>query len=144
MKRYTIYTCGKMNGLSFKEQMDWRLKIEKAIKDVAPEDCTVEFIHPPLYFNYEYGHHKTQREVKSWELGVVSDKIDAIVVNLDGINDSVGSHYELATAEKAGRFIPIIGIGKTDGLHPWILESLLRAEEEYGAAAEYIGNYLLI
>lgn len=144
MKEYKIYTCGKMSGLSLSEQMNWRLKIEKAVERIKPENVAVTFIHPPFYYNYEYDSQRTQQEIKRWELGVVSDVADIIVVNLDGINDSVGSHYELSTAEKANRSIPIVGLGSTDGVHPWILDSLLRVEEDYDSAAEFIGTYLFL
>lgn len=144
MKEYTIYTCGKMRGLTLSEQMNWRINIEKAIERTKPEDVAVTFIHPPFYYNYEYDSHKSQQEVKRWEIGVVKQKCDIIIVDLNGINDSVGSHYELATAEAINRYIPIVGIGNTDGVHPWILDSMLRVEENREDAAEFISTYLLL
>ena len=145
MKNYTIYTCGKMSGLTLSEQMNWRLKIENAVERIKPENVTVTFIHPPFYYNYEYDSQRTQQEIKRWELGVVRDKCDVVVVNLDGINDSVGSHYEIATVDAIkDRFVPVIGIGDPEGVHPWILDSLLRIEDHYDSAAEFIGNYLFL
>ncbi|MBS5433084.1 MAG: hypothetical protein KHY12_04885 [Firmicutes bacterium] len=68
-----------------------------------------------------------------------------MVVNLDGINDSVGSHYEIATVDAIkDRFVPVIGIGDPEGVHPWILDSLLRIEDNYDSAAEFIGTYLFL
>lgn len=145
MKEYTIYTCGKMNGLSLEEQMSWRIRLERALLDVTPEGAKLEFIHPPFFFNYEYDSHKTQREIKQWEISVVKNKTDILVVNLEGINDSVGSHFEIAAADSVqNRFLPIIGIGDPSGVHPWILDSLLRIEEDFNSAADYISTYLLL
>lgn len=145
MKEYTIYTCGKMNGLSLEEQMSWRIRLERAIRDVAPEGAELDFIHPPFFFNYEYDSHKTQREIKQWEISVVKNKTDILVVNLEGINDSVGSHFEIAAADSVqNRFLPIIGIGDPNSVHPWILDSLLRIEEDFNSAADYISTYLLL
>ena len=145
MKEYTIYTCGKMNGLSLEEQMSWRIRLERALLDAAPEGAKLEFIHPPFFFNYEYDSHKSQREIKQWEISVVKNKTDILVVNLEGINDSVGSHFEIAAADSVqNRFLPIIGIGDPSGVHPWILDSLLRIEEDFNSAADYISTYLLL
>lgn len=145
MKEYTIYTCGKMNGLSLEEQMSWRIRLERTLLDAAPEGAKLEFIHPPFFFNYEYDSHKSQREIKQWEISVVKNKTDILVVNLEGINDSVGSHFEIAAADSVqNRFLPIIGIGDPNNVHPWILDSLLRVEEDFNSAADYISTYLLL
>lgn len=74
---------------------------------------------------------------------------DIVIVNLVGVNDSIGTHYELSTIDAMNSFgnrhIHAIGIGKPDTkIHPWIELSLLRSEEDYEKAAEYIVNYLLI
>ena len=38
-----------------------------------------------------------------------------------------------------------VAIGKSDDkIHPWIELSLLRSEEDYEKAADYIVNYLLL
>ena len=48
MKEFKIYTCGRMNGLSYEEQMKWRNAIQEAIE--LRTDRKVTFIHPPLYY----------------------------------------------------------------------------------------------
>lgn len=146
MKTYKIYTAGKMFGLSFNEQMEWRLEIERLIKERT--DTPLQFIHPPLYFRYDAQEHKSENEVKQWELSHVRES-DIVIVNLNGVNDSTGTHYELSTIDAMNSFgnrhIHAIGIGESDAkIHPWIELSLLRSEEDYEKAADYIVNYLLI
>lgn len=146
MKTYKIYTAGKMFGLSFEEQMGWRKNIEQLIRQRT--DVPLRFVHPPLYFRYDKREHKSEREVKQWELSQVRDS-DIVIVNLNGVNDSTGTHYELSMADAVNSFgnkhIYIIGIGKSDTqVHPWIELSLLRSEEEYEKAADYIADYLLV
>lgn len=141
-----IYTCGKMSGISFIEQMMWRSRIESEIKSSLDCGQSVKFIHPPLYYNYEENNHKTEREILEWEMTQVHD-CDILIVNLDGIEDTTGSHMELGAVQGINRFgdkhIYVVGLGKSDNLHPWIKESCIRIEEDYAKAAEYIVEYLL-
>ena len=141
-----IYTCGKMSGISFIEQMMWRSRIESEIKSSLDCGQSVKFIHPPLYYNYEENNHKTEREILEWEMTQVHD-CDILIVNLDGIEDTTGSHMELGAVQGINRFgdkhIFVVGLGKSDNLHPWIKESCIRIEEDYAKAAEYIVEYLL-
>lgn len=147
MKTYKIYTAGAMSGRTFAEQMNWRMRIDHEIRNKT--DAPIQFIHPPMY--YEYGAHleKCDDEVKQWETAQIRDS-DIVIVNLEGANDSVGTHYELATADAVNAFgnrhIYIIGLGNSDveHVHPWIRLSLHREEENYAKAAEYIVNYLLL
>lgn len=146
MKTFRIYTAGKMYGLSFDEQMNWRKQIENKIRVLS--DVSLQFIHPPLFYKYDEKNHQTEREVKEWELNQIRNS-DIVIVSLDGVNDSIGTHFELSTADAVNsfgnKFIYIIGIGKSkEPLHPWIEASLFRKEENYADAAEYITNYLLI
>ena len=143
MKEYTIYTCGKMSGLSLDEQMGWRVRFEKAMRSASPRS-SIRFVHPPFFYNYEDDAYYSQEEVKRWELGTLRDKCDIVVVNLDGINESVGSHYELAVIDTLPKFVPVIGIGDPDGVHPWILDSILRIEDDCYAAADYIAAYCIL
>ena len=142
-----IYTCGKMSGISYLEQMAWRAKIESEIKmALSCADERVKFVHPPLYYNYEENYHKTEREILEWEMAQVHD-CDIVIVNLDGIEDTIGSHMELGAVQGINRFgdkhIFVVGLGKGDGLHPWIKETCIRIEDDYAKAAEYIVEYLL-
>lgn len=143
---YKIYTAGKMKDLSYAEQVHWRMKMEKLIKENT--DKNVTFIHPPLYYNYEQKDYKSEREVKEWEINHLI-KSDIVIVNLEGINDSVGTHYELSAVDTINRLsnkhIYIIGFGESSTpLHPWIELSLFRKEHDYYDAVKYITEYLLI
>lgn len=145
MKSIKIYTAGKMSGLSYDEQMSWRENFERIIKIRITKN--IELIHPPRFYNYENRIHKNEREVKEWELNHLRDA-DIVVVNLDGINSSVGTHYELSFVDAINSFgnkhIYVIGIGNTDNLHPWINLSLFRVEHTIEDAVEYIATHLLI
>lgn len=141
-----IYTCGKMSGISFQEQMEWRLRIEGEVKKWLDFGQGVKFIHPPMFYNYEENYQKSEREILEWEMVQVHD-CDIVIVNLDGIDSTVGSHMELGAVQGINRFgdkhIFVIGLGKDDNLHPWIKESCIRIEDDYAKAAEYIVEYLL-
>lgn len=141
-----IYTCGKMSGISFQEQMEWRLRIEGEVKKWLDFGQGVKFVHPPMFYNYEENYQKSEREILEWEMAQLHD-CDIVIVNLDGIDSTVGSHMELGAVQGINRFgdkhIFVVGLGKDDGLHPWIKESCIRIEDDYAKAAEYIVEYLL-
>ena len=146
MKEFKIYTAGKMSGLSYQEQMNWRKEIEWAVEKKTNKK--VHFIHPPVYYNYENQDYKSEKEIKDWEINQVRNS-DIVIVNLDEVNDSVGTHYELCTVDAINSFgnkhIFVIGIGKLEtSIHPWIQLSIHRQEETFEDAADYIVNYLLL
>lgn len=152
MKQFKIYTCGKMSGLTYEEQIAWRKELQNCVEQKYEEihgtHANITFINPPNFFNYEDNLHKSEREVRDWEIGQVCDS-DILVVNLDGISDSIGSHFELGAVIGAnissGRNIKVIAIGEAQqNLHPWIQLSWLRHEYSIKNAADYIVNYLLI
>lgn len=142
---FKIYTAGKMSGISFGQQMDWRNKVERELLKLTDEP--VKFIHPPLYFNYECDLHKTEAEIKTWELNQIRD-CDIVVANLNGIDSTIGTHFELGFVDAVNTFgnkhIYVVGIGDGKNLHPWIELSMLRIEPTIEAACSYISEYLLI
>lgn len=141
-----IYTCGKMSGISFQEQMEWRSNVEHEVRIRTYYDFDVKFIHPPMFYNYEENNHQSEREILEWEMAQLHD-CDIVVVNLDGIEDTTGSHMELGAVQGINMFgdkhIFVIGLGKDENLHPWIRESCIRIEEDPDKVADYICNYLL-
>ena len=152
MRTYKIYTAGKMSGLTQDEQIGWRFDIAKAILNAIQnkfDPPKIEFIHPPLFYQYGAEYHKSEREVKEWDTTQVMNS-DIVIVNTDYVADSTGTHFELAMCDAVNRLsnkhIFVIGIGKTkpEELHPWIAESIMRYEENVYDAAEYIADYLLI
>lgn len=149
---YRIYTAGKMAGLSCGEQMAWRKQIETAIRRAADtagiSKSDIIFIHPPEFYQYGQTYFQSEKEVKDWDLNQVRNS-DIVIVNLDTVETSIGTHYELAMVDAVNAFgnkhIFVIGIGrKGKELHPWIEESLHRRESDYDDAADYIVNYLLV
>lgn len=147
MKEYKIYTCGKMSGIPFEQQMQWRKSLEAFARDKYDGSDKIKFIHPPLYFNYEHMMHKTEREILDWEMMQLHE-CDIVVVNLEGIDSTVGSHMELGAVQGINRFgdkyIYVVGIGEDNNLHPWIKETCNRIESNYSDAATYIIEYLLV
>lgn len=147
MKRINIYTAGNMKSISKSEAMNWRLDVQyKLLKLLTDSDIDVRFYHPPLFYNYEDQNHRTEREVKEWEINHLKDS-NIMIVNLENVNESVGTHYELATADASnqsgGNYIYVIGFGNPDQVHPWILESLFRIEPNIESAVRYIADYLI-
>lgn len=144
MKTYKIYTAGKMSGLDYDEQMDWRWKIESLVRVMSDN---VIFVHPPRYYRYGASLHKTEREVMLWDLNQIRES-DIVVVNLDNIKDTVGTHMELgfieALNQTGNKHIFVVGIGKPDVDHPWLNEVLFRREDTVEKAASFISSYLLV
>ena len=142
---YKIYTAGKMSGLTFSQQMKWRREVECQLRMFS--DKPLKFLHPPLYYNYETKLHKTEAEIKTWELNQIRD-CDIVVVNLNEINSTVGTHFELGFIDAMNMFgnkhIYVVGIGDNKNLHPWIELSMLRIEPTIKEACSFICNYLLI
>ena len=140
-----IYTAGKMSGLSYGEQMNWRSEFEKALLSKASVPVTV--VNPPAYYNYLADNHNSEAEVKEWDLNQVRDS-GIVVVNLNDIESSIGTHFELGFINAINSFgnkhIYVVGIGSAEKLHPWISLSLFRCEPDVESAADYIANYLLI
>lgn len=149
---FRIYTAGKMAGLSPYDQMEWRKKIEISIRhsaeNVGIPSSSLVFIHPPMFYQYGQNYFQTEREVKNWDLNQVRNS-DIVIVNLDTVDSSIGTHYELGIVDAmnsfGGKHIFVIGIGGSDvELHPWIEDTLHRRESNYDDAADYIVNYLLV
>lgn len=144
-RTFKIFTSGKMGGLTFEQQMKWRMNLEIEIKkqiEKLANPPKVVFIHPPEFFNYDFSD---QDVAKEWEINQLMDS-DIAVFNLSNINDSIGSHMELgitlAVNRLPGKHITTIGIGKPDTDHPW-LKTFYRLDDEK-EAAEFICKYLLI
>lgn len=140
-----IYTAGKMSGLSFAEQTDWRTSFEKVLLSKASRPVCV--VIPPMYYNYLSHNHNSEAEVKEWDLNQIRES-NIVVVNLQGIESSIGTHFELgfinAINSFGGKHIYVVGIGDPEKLHPWIGLSLFRCEPDVESAADYIANYLLV
>lgn len=150
MRTFKIYTAGKMGGLDLPQQMDWRFDLESAVRREAAANASMyalAFVHPPLFYRYDVHWHQTEREAMQWDLAQIRDS-DIVVVNLDNIADSIGTHMELGFIEAMNQFgahhIHVIGIGTSNIDHPWIGEMMFRHAQTVNEAAEYIAEYLLL
>lgn len=127
-----------MSGLTYEEYSGWRNRVQAFFRGIGNQD--VEIFNPVTYYSYEEKCHKTDKEVMRYELNQIT-KCDVILVNLDKINESVGSIVEVYEAYKRGK--SIIAFGKTDGVHPWILEMIDRVDDSLLESLDYIIMYLL-
>lgn len=141
MKTYKIFTSGKMGGLSYRQQMEWRREIEKQIRGQTIKPLT--FIHPPMFYQYR----DNEIEAMNWEMNHLIDS-DIVIVNLENIANSIGTHMELGVVDAVNKALPkniyVVGIGEPDTSHPWISNSLFHTEECIEDAAEYIVSHLLL
>lgn len=145
MDNLQIYLAGKMSGLSFNEMNEWRKNIKNIIKGYAMYvGVNVSVINPVDYFNFEEKKHKSELEVMKFDLNKVKSS-DIIVVNMEGLNTSVGTCIELYEAYK--RDIPVLAFGseeKYNELHPWIQCFITRYDNDHYDTAFYINEFYMI
>lgn len=139
-----------MSGLSYDAQMHWRLELERLVRQKADSAGTphyLTFVHPPHYYRYGDGLHKTEREAMQWDLSQIRDS-DIVVVDLNTVSDSIGTCMELgfieAINQMGAKHIHVVGIGQPVIDHPWLHEIPLRIETTVEDAATYIAAYLLV
>lgn len=141
-----IYLAGKMSGLTFEEMTEWRNEIFQKLYQAAQlSDTKINVIHPVMYYNFVEKRHQSEIEVEEYDLAhVVSSNI--IVVNLAGLNDSIGTIIELHDAHYHHR-IPVIAFGDRelyDNLHPWIQNDITRVENNIDDVVDYIRDFYFI
>lgn len=130
-----VYLCGKMSGLNQNEVIAKRVQIKHSLEYMSKN---IQCFNPAAHYNYDVNAHKSEREIFEYELFFVKHS-DVVLADLKDINQSVGSIVEITTAYQNG--IPVIGYGDTTQVHPWILEMMLRTEENAGLACEYISKF---
>ena len=136
-----MYLSGAMRGISWGEQIEWRMQIQNAIRfgDYDYEKKP-SFFDPTSFYNYEEKLHKSEREIFEFELDALR-KSDVVVVNLKH-QSSVGTIMELAIAKELR--IPVIAFGVGDNeVHPWILECCTRVCDSMGELVQYIVDFYL-
>lgn len=141
-----IYLAGKMSGLTFEEMTEWRNEILQKLYQAAQlSDTKINVIHPVMYYNFVEKRHQSEIEVEEYDLAhVISSNI--IVVNLAGLNDSIGTIIELHDAHYHHR-IPVIAFGDRelyDNLHPWIQNDITRVENNIDDVVDYIRDFYFI
>lgn len=145
MRTYKIFTSGRMGGLSYDKQIGWRRQIEDLIKKKT--DKSVVFVHPPMFYQYEENNPQNDIESMNWEINQLIDS-DILIVDLNDISYSIGTHMELGIATTVNKIAPknifIVGVGNPDTNHPWIENCIFHCEGTLEEAADYIVNNLLI
>lgn len=104
----------------------------------------VNVINPVDYYNYEEPRHQTEIEIEEYDLAHVTSS-DIVVVNLEGLSDSIGTIIELHDAHYHKK-IPVIAFGDRelyDNLHPWIKNDITRVEEKALDVALYIRDFYM-
>ena len=137
-----IYLAGKMSGFSFKEMNDWREKIKRIFHHYGTYySVNLSVINPVDYYNFKEKKHQSEKEVMQFDLSLVKSS-DIIVVNLQGLNTSIGTCIELYEAYK--REIPVIAIGTYDeyeNIHPWIKDCITRLDSSDEQTVKYIRDF---
>lgn len=141
-----IYLAGKMSGLTYDEMNEWRKKMrDKLIEISSFYDKKVNIINPVLYYNFEEKRHQSETEVEEFDLAHVISS-DIIVVNLNGLSNSIGTIIELHDAHYHHK-IPVIAFGDKkvyESLHPWVKNDITRVEKDIVSVVNYIRDFYMI
>lgn len=144
MKTLKIYLAGAMSGLTYEQMNEWRKSIKKRMLFLSDiYSCPTIIINPVSYYNFRTPRHQNEREVMQYDLTHVRTS-NIIVVNLSGLNNSIGSCIELYEAYKND--IPVISFGSQEDyekLHPWIKECITRNEKTIEGVENYIGDFYM-
>ena len=145
MNKIKIYLAGKMNGLSFKEMNDWRDDVfQKLLRQAEMYSAKLDIVNPVLYYNFEEKRHQTEIEVEEFGLAHVISS-DIVIVNLDGLSNSIGTIIELHDAHYHHK-IPVIAFGDKElynNLHPWIKNDITRVENNIDNVVAYIRDFYM-
>lgn len=140
-----IYLAGKMGGLTFDEMNKWRCEtLQKLLSLSKMFGKKINVINPVLYYNFEEKRHQTEIEVEEFDLAHVISS-DIIIVNLEGLKDSIGTIIELHDAHYHHK-IPVIAFGGQelyDNLHPWIKNDITRVENNMDDVVAYIRDFYM-
>lgn len=144
MKELTIYEAGKMSGLGLQQMITWRIELTKELEDVAEiVGVKINAVNPVNYFNFVQKRHQTKSEIMKFDLSKVKHS-DIVVVNMDGLNTSIGTCIELYEAYK--KEIPVLAFGSNElyeELHPWIQCCITRHDETYKDTVNYIKDFYM-
>ena len=140
-----IYLAGKMSGISFEEMTEWRNEVfQKLLKSVEYYSTKINVINPVLYYNFKEKRHQSEVEVEEFDLAHAVSS-DIIVVNLDGLQDSIGTIIELHDAHYHHK-IPVIAFGSRElynNLHPWVKNDITRVESNIDDVVTYIRDFYM-
>ena len=134
-----------MGGLTFEEMNSWRFEISTALKNIALDlGCKLKVINPVDYYNFEEKKYQSQKEVEDFDLRHIVSS-DIIIVNLDGLNSSDGTKYEMFEAYRHN--IPVITFGDKElynKLHPWVQSKITRVEPSVWHVCKYIRDFYMV
>ena len=150
MRHFKIYEAGKMSGLTHSEMNNWRVQLKNKLKELKNsrflfDNYDLQIINPVDFYNFEEIKHQSEKEIEEYDLAHVVSS-DIIVVNLEGLNSSIGTIIELHDANYH-RKIPVIAFGDRElyeQLHPWVKNNITRVENDIEHVVEYIRNFYLI
>ena len=144
MRELLIYEAGKMSGLSFSDMNEWRVDLKgRLLKTSDVKGLKVKVVNPVTYYNFEYPSHKSEKEIMLFDLNYVR-KSDIVVVNISGLNSSIGTCIELY--EAYSKNIPVLAFGSIEEyqiLHPWVKECITRVDWNMSELVEYITDFYL-
>lgn len=139
-----IYLAGRMNGISFEEMNAWRKEIkQKLLLQSMITDCDIVIVNPVDFYNYKNIRHQNELEIMNFDLVKVKTS-DIIIINMEGLNESIGSCIECYEAYKNG--IPVLAFGGNDlfmKLHPWIQNCITRYEKTDNDIVNYIRDFYM-
>lgn len=144
-RKLKIYLAGKMSGLSLKTMSDWRREIKnKIFINSTLSDYKTTVINPVDFYNFEEVKHQSEEEVMNFDLSHVVSS-DIVIVNLDGLNTSIGTQIEIYEASYHHK-IPVFAFGDKelyDNLHPWTKISITRVEDNMEDLIDYIKEFYM-
>lgn len=145
MKEITIYLAGKMSGLSHNQMNTWRLETENLLRNYSSvTNSTVNIINPVSYYNFEEKRYKSEREVMQFDINKVRGS-DIIIVNMEGLNSSIGTCIECYEAYK--REIPVLAFGSQElfnEVHSWVQCCITRKDDNYIETCKYIKDFYMV
>lgn len=146
IKEIQGYLAGKMSGLTLEQMNGWREEISYYLKLYAEtSDCKITVVNPVNYYNFEEIRHQSEEEVEDFDLAKATSST-FIIVNLDGLNSSIGTQIELHDCNYHKR-IPVIAFGddeKYKTLHPWVKRDITRVEKDIYGACRYIKDFYMM
>jgi len=141
MENVNIYLAGGMGNLSYDEYTRWRTQFINNVLQTKIDIINNPVItNPTDYYNFEYQFHKTEHEIKEFELQRIR-KSDVVVVNFND-EKSIGTAMELAVAKENRIFIVGINENKKN-IHPWLVDCVDRMCDTIEEAVDYVIQYFL-
>ena len=115
MNNYFIYLAGGMTGLSYEEQINWRLYVNNKLKNYEC-DYKVKCFNPVDYYSLEDTTPEIEEEAMKFDLHKLKES-NLVIVNFNAPK-SLGTQSEIAIAWD--NHIPVIGLNESEQqLHPW-------------------------